>query len=637
MNSSDKAKKLYNIYYSAKSTGFIVPILYLYLQEILGLQTSQILIIAAGYQLLPFILEVPLGYIGDKFGNKKVVLLGLAIQILSFIFLLIFKNAKGYHFYLVCMYFAGAAYSGAETSIIRAHFRTDENLQFRSYFTNVSTLFYRNTIAFLIVGVIAYRFLNWLPLVLQVICYSVAFIIMLQIEDLTHDKHAHHSLSSLKNDNKQVIKYIFKNNRFLGLVIIEAIFASSILINHKTIQQTLSKLLKLEPYVILGLVYVAGNNVSYKGSKYFKDRFLESLKIKTQLIVFASIMVLSFVFMAIPNFIFITFGFLFICLFKSIYRPVISSELSNNILLMRFHSTTLSYVSLIGAAISTIIDVAIAPLFKDYFWGNIAFVLITIIPLSIGFYLYSKKHKFSFVTETSPLTRKRNVLSVVGDKTEYIQFYPNTLPDNHFINLEKNINESNLSSPLQTVFNIQNKSLSCEFLGDKNLSRIDQKKQYYICNKILDDLLKNANKKATNYAYHPPVEQVFNSDLNEKIKKLIIQQPVMGILHGDLHPLNIMIVNEDYFAIDWDNSGYGPLWFDALTLISSPYLSLNYNERLQLLKKQFPELEVDSLRTLLIEFSNFKAKQVKGFEFGDGFYLSLSKKYFLMIKNFKIG
>ena len=109
----------------------------------------------------------------------------------------------------------------------------------------------------------------------------------------------------------------------------------------------------------------------------------------------------------------------------------------------------------------------------------------------------------------------------------------------------------------------------------------------------------------------------------------------MGTLHGDLHPLNIMIVNENYIAIDWDNSGYGPLWFDALTLVSSPYLSLNYDERIQLLQKQFPELDQNNIHTLLYEFSKFKAIQARELEHGDRYYISLSKKYFLLVKSFK--
>ena len=149
LNEHTTVVKNYTRFNLFRSTAFILPIFFVFLDEHLHLTADKIILISGIYSLLPFFLEIPLGYVADRIGEKKVVAFGLIAQIISNLSILIFKDIIGYQFYLVAIYVASAAFSGADISLIHAHFKDDK--EFKDYVAVLNSNFYKKTILFLMI------------------------------------------------------------------------------------------------------------------------------------------------------------------------------------------------------------------------------------------------------------------------------------------------------------------------------------------------------------------------------------------------------------------------------------------------------------------------------------------------------
>ncbi|MDH2924640.1 phosphotransferase family enzyme [Nicoletella semolina] len=94
-----------------------------------------------------------------------------------------------------------------------------------------------------------------------------------------------------------------------------------------------------------------------------------------------------------------------------------------------------------------------------------------------------------------------------------------------------------------------------EFIPGLNLSSLGRVEQIDILNKI--SILQS---------------DLFDSNDNEMI------------IHGDLHPDNIIVSNNTFYMVDWDLAYIGFIINDVYNLYTSPQLHLNYEERVNYIR-----------------------------------------------------
>ena len=150
-------QQYYRNYNLFKSTAWIIPILFIYITQQKSITNEQIIYVAGLFSLLPFIIEIPFGILADKIGTKNILALGILFQILSCMSLILVPSHVSYHFYLICINFASAMFSGADQSFVRNLFSDQES--FKTYLHENNGLFYRNSIFMLIIGTTVIGFL----------------------------------------------------------------------------------------------------------------------------------------------------------------------------------------------------------------------------------------------------------------------------------------------------------------------------------------------------------------------------------------------------------------------------------------------------------------------------------------------
>ena len=216
-----------------------------------------------------------------------------------------------------------------------------------------------------------------LTLVLQSSSFLLAIIFLCKIKDKSRGNF---SRMSVWGDTKLAFEFLFPNTPFLSLVAVSSLFSSVVLVNHKTIQKTLDNFLDIEQVFVLGIIYVVGNFVSYSGGKYFKNSIINNYSLKSQIYLLCGIMVVSFILMGTTLVPLVVVGYLGVCLFKAVHRPILLSELTNAITLKDRRATILSFVALLGALCSAVIHLVASTFFDDPVMGNI-FLVAIIAPL----------------------------------------------------------------------------------------------------------------------------------------------------------------------------------------------------------------------------------------------------------------
>lgn len=619
----EQIKKNFLVFNTFRSTGIIVPILFMYLNKQLGLSLEQILMVAGIYSLLPFFLEIPLGYLGDRFGEKSVLAVGLVFQILSCISLIFLTNSSGYHIYLISIYVAGAAFSGADITLINSHIKDKE--EFRDYMIEINGRLYKYTTFFIFLGAVCYQLSPALTMWLQIACFVIALIHVVKIPEVKKKVNFERQKKELLHG----VKFIFSDYSYLSILLMSSIFAAAILINHKTIQfsftDSLQKHFAFDSYWALGAFYIIGNLFSYNGTKFYKKFQLNKLSFSKQNLVFIFLMVLSYVLFSFNNLATVLGGFFILNIFKAIHRPVLNSELSTLVPFTSFKTTILSLGSLIAAIVSSLLHITFAKLYTDPFHGNLYFVAWITPFLLLCLYISYRDFDWSIFISAKELTGKRNYLKKIKGNLYYVQIYPEVSEeDGHFDNLDAILSSTHLP---HAIIESKGNELVASYLGSSSLKDVGYDDQIKYSKWIVVEYMK-CNVQKTELGINSITSSVIDEmNLNPRIKSKLGQEKYWSIVHGDLHPENIMIFNEKAFFIDWDLAGEGWVWYDLLNLLTSPYLKMSMEERCEQVQFFLSDFEKEEVENVLSSFLEFKVEQFKEFIQVDESMIELLKSY----------
>lgn len=419
---------------------------------------------------------------------------------------------------------------------------------------------------------------------------------------------------------------MLKDKYYLFLFTCSVLFGLGLSINQKSIQSQLFSIIQTKQIIYIGCILALGNLFSSSGAKFFYEYVTKKFPGNYEFLVLSILLILSYALMGSENVISVIIGFMVINLFKGCYKPLLSAEMVNAFPFKRSLSTNTAIMYSLSIACSSLLQYFLSYVYENPEKGNIVFAFFTAFVVIPAFLVTKLPSSWAFISNPNKLSGKQGIIEKKNGKIEFIQIYSVTTSPVQLERLSKIVNLGRYPVlPIQFFKGSRDSyGLQTTFLGDIHLSDItDCLKQYEICQSLL--ALPNVSCSDLTPACIPSEYHIFPPKILS-ILKTETQLCQNCLIHGDLHPENIMVLHEAPYVIDWDFSGIGPLWYDLLSLLSHPYLYFDKNLRYKLFL-QFCDLSSHNLDLLFYFFCQYKERQLSRLEVYDAKFNRLAKSY----------
>lgn len=191
----------YYLFYGIKSLIFYIPILVIYLNDVLD-NSMQVGIVLAVKSISVFVLEVPLGYIADRFGRKLSIKFSIYANIISLILLITYPNFYTIIIAEIFFSISETLFSGADISMFYDNFvYENEEKLYDKFQRNVSLI---SSIALSIaffVGSLVYPYNKYLVFIFSIIAmFALLFILRYIVEHPYKETQTKYKFNQVKKD-----------------------------------------------------------------------------------------------------------------------------------------------------------------------------------------------------------------------------------------------------------------------------------------------------------------------------------------------------------------------------------------------------------------------------------------------------
>ncbi len=337
---------------------FIGPILVFFYTKYMGLSFSQYFFIDGLIFVLLALFEIPSGYIADKFGRKKVLLISQVFIWISMLVRILIPSFIGALIFAIMYALSLAMSSGNVNALIFELFSKNncvnelEKTYAKSY--SISLI---STILFVSLSSILFQYNMILPLIFDMLFLFINFIanIFLLKDNLNY-----------KPVKKENLQKSFNKNEILNVTPIFIITSLWFVITRVSFSyyQPIFENFNVEKYY--GFVF-ALFNVFCAVSSYIYSKSKNKLSYKSIILLLSSFIGVSFIGMSFNNIIVIIFMIFFQQVLRGIY-PTFSNIIKNLYInpTTKFRVTYLSYASFISAIFSGLM-LALSSLLLKYF------------------------------------------------------------------------------------------------------------------------------------------------------------------------------------------------------------------------------------------------------------------------------
>ncbi|MCG9553431.1 MFS transporter [Vibrio sp. Isolate31] len=591
---------LYRLFYIGKSTAWVVPIFSIFLVNEKGMEVSDIVYIAGLFGVLPFIFEVPFGVLSDKWSNKNILKLGLVSFILAFVSILGFGGIESYFFYMLFITLSSSLFSGAEDKLLCAIIERDE---IEHYKFELNSLFYKATIPMILIGGVLYNIQPEWPFYFQLFSFVISFVALARLPNMKIDnlKKKESTFELIKSSTTDVY-----NIYFLSIALMGSVCAFLVAINTRTVQVHFEQLLTFNPTVVIGLFFVLGNVASAYASDVYRKYLMNRWLLDTNFVLLGLVSCLAFALMSVDDIVVVFMGYVVLCGFKSVYRPIISANLMTALKSRQSFSTAMS----IAAMLSAIMGLLLSAL---YSWGFSSFSEVNLIlsALSLGVFVLGawvvRRHNeaISEQRDVRSMSQKKHFVKRFYSQWSYIQQYPRADDINPLF-----LQSDNRGYPSPKLLSVKDNQVEWEYISGELLSSLHRDQQRVVIN-------------------------TFSQRFNDR--KSIPHNEV--VIHGDLHPDNILVSEGRIYVVDWDLASLGDPLFDALTLITSPTLDLTNQERVAFIVEAFEVTERDAY-DWVTGFLRQKSEQLADFltdDYEGGYLADLVQSYRKLTTSFALS
>jgi len=325
------------------NTSFVDPILIMFFIAN-DLSFTEIMLLTTIAYVVVFLTEIPSGFFADLVGDRKIILFGLALNMISVTIFVSSSNFIGFIFGSIFSALSSSCISGADESFSYRLLK-DNNIDFESYISKVKSYsFYIMGVASVIGGFV-YSINQSLPLYLNFVLYVVLFVSVLGMKIKKYDDSP---------DGKQNVKIVkamisLQGNRRLQYVLVIALLIGALTFVGKNLSQPLMNIKGID-VSYFGIIYFIFSIVAGYGSSLYM-RLKKILDDKIEFFIFSSFM-LTFMGMYLLNGYFTLISLLMFNALRGLAGPYLSVEI-NKYVEEKFRTTFLSARSfLIGVTIA---------------------------------------------------------------------------------------------------------------------------------------------------------------------------------------------------------------------------------------------------------------------------------------------
>lgn len=264
---------------------FFYGIRVMFLTEVKGITSSQILLSATVYAVSMIIMQIPATLLASKIGYKNSSILGNIINIVWSIQIIIFKSFTGL---IICQMLSGIAYGikyVSESNLLTTSIPNASTYERNEIFTRLDKKGFSRYCIFSAISMIISGFLYginpYIPLVLCLICNIIATIISFNFADIKDDN----SKSSFKeyiSELKKGYKFITKSKRLRALLLMTGIIWGIIALldtYQSTLLQDIGSTSTQIGFIFAGLEVIKGlfSNSANTFNKMFGNRSLTNI------------------------------------------------------------------------------------------------------------------------------------------------------------------------------------------------------------------------------------------------------------------------------------------------------------------------------------------------------------------------
>ena len=371
MNS--KTIKHFYIYNFFSSFLLFLPVLLMIYNE-RKITASDMLLIEAFYYFTIFLFEVPTGFLGDKIGHDRLVIIGLVGTILSYVMFAVSFNLVMIILSQVLLGIFGSCISGSDHSSLYDYFekygeKNSAIYQDKIYRLSVISMLTSYILSGVVLKLDASGTLTFLLTAATYLIAAVFYVLfVINKKEKINEKIEGIDGTAIKLELKSAI-YIDKDVIICGALI-------GIMSGSYVISQIFYNNLKIDPYMI-GVLYCAGN---------ISTLILNKLKFKFNKILMF-LMPLIYLITIIDNKVAVILFIFIVSLINSKVRPFI-----NNYVLTHSKDNkayNMSLMSLVYNIINVILMVSLSRIINMFGYNN-AIIFITIITSILLLYIYFK-------------------------------------------------------------------------------------------------------------------------------------------------------------------------------------------------------------------------------------------------------
>lgn len=304
--------KIFPIYKALSwNTLFYYAIEFLFLTQIKGLSSAQVLFVDAFYPLFKFILEIPSNIIVQKLGKRRSLILGNLFIVGDLLLLILASNIYMIIFAWFLSAFGYALKGLTESNLLYDSIPKGDNRG--AIFAKIdgrssSIYYYFDAISGISTGFL-FVVNGYLPMVLSFIICIISLLLSFNLKDVepSVQEKNNSKKTSIKNillDLKTATKFIINSNRLRSLVIFDGVFCA-ILAMYSTLRSSILTDIGL-PAQYFGLVYAGLQLISGFTSSH-QDKFHNRYRNKT-LSIFSTCTTISFIIIGLSTMIGLNFG-----------------------------------------------------------------------------------------------------------------------------------------------------------------------------------------------------------------------------------------------------------------------------------------------------------------------------------------
>lgn len=323
---------------------FIGPIIVFFYTKYMGLSFSQYFFLDGLIFVLLALFEIPSGYIADKFGRKKVLLISQFFLIISMIILIVMPSFTGALISGFMLSLFSALSSGNSSALIFELFSKNncinelEKTYAKSYSTSIIS-----SIIFATISSITFQYNMTIPIILDILFLLISLILNLFLlkDDLDYNP-VHKNVKSIGFDKAELLNVT-------PIFIITALWFVITRVSF-SYYQPIFETFNIEKYY--GITF-ALFTVFCSLSSYIYSKIANKFSYKSTMILISILLALSFIGMSFNNIFFIITMIFLQQIMRGIY-PTVSNIIKNLYInpTTKFRVTYLSYASFISSIFS---------------------------------------------------------------------------------------------------------------------------------------------------------------------------------------------------------------------------------------------------------------------------------------------